>query len=133
MARAVLAKYGALIAEYRHHGRQGQILSVRLVVNLVGRFRPATLARYLRAVATVVMPDRVDCRVARRGAGVRPALSLGWYGPAAQRLLDAVGWQVGRPAFDRKADAWRRWLAYRRATWAHWPDAGVMHVIRDRD
>lgn len=92
-------------------------IDTRILVNLVGRFTPVTIARYLGIAYAHVPPVDVSVRrVKYLQGGERPALCLRWYGERAIELLNAVEWRVGKPKFDAQAQAWARWLVYRRSS-----------------
>ena len=72
----------------------------------------------LSAFFAISPPDSVYVSTLRRNnrPSPRPAVRMTWFGPAAQRLLDATGWTTGKPALDARLAAWQRWLTYRRAS-----------------
>jgi hypothetical protein len=117
--RTLLQKYGSLHCKMFPFPARGAGIQVLLRVSLVGGFTAGTLGGYLRTLFRVP-PEQVQARAVRQGTRPKPrvALILHWRGPYAQRLLKAVGWEIGKPAFDAKARAYRRWLVYRKSSGA---------------
>lgn len=113
--REVLRKYGAFRTHRQPYFR-GVGVSTFIRVCFRGSFAESRMAKMLR-VLFVVPPQMVALQAFRRLGRPRPrgGLRLEWYGPSAKRLLDAVGWRVGKPKFDAQALAWRRWLRYKEA------------------
>lgn len=99
-------------------------MNCRLTVTFVGSFSPTTLAAYLTTLCAY-RPTQIHAAVRKRNwtrshgvtsriNGTRPEVGVQWAGTAAERVLDAIGWQTGKPKMDAKLLAWRRWSAYKR-------------------
>lgn len=119
VAREALRKYGYLRRRLLFWPRSPNPSAVvTLCLNLRGRFAPRTVADMLCALYALSPPNSVTMETFRRSdrPSMRPGLSLVWYGPAAVRLLDAIGWQTGKPSLDARLLAWQRWRAYRKAS-----------------
>ena len=117
--RTLLKKYGSLHCQMNPFPLRGSGVDVLLRVSLVGGFTAGRLGAYFRTLFRVP-PEQVHALAVRHGTRPKPRVSLilHWRGPYARRLLKAVGWKIGKPTFDAKARAYRRWLVYRKTSGA---------------